>query len=82
MINKMNCNNADVAGNTGNLANSADVVRNENVVCNANIVCVTNRKLVKAYEENGSFLPFLEKIKAAAKKNLQKKYLKFVTVKN
>ena len=68
MINKMNCNNADVAGNTGNLANSADVVRNENVVCNANIVCVTNRKLVKAYEENGSFLPFLEKIKEAAKR--------------
>ena len=62
MINKMNCNNADVAGNTGNLDNSADVVRN------TNIVCVTNRKLVKAYEENGSFLPFLEKIKEAAKK--------------
>lgn len=62
MINKMNCNNADVAGNTGNVDNSADVVRN------TNIVCVTNRKLVKAYEENGSFLPFLEKIKEAAKK--------------
>ena len=68
MINKMNCNNADVAGNTGSVDNNADAVRNENVVCNANIVCVTNRKLVKAYEENGSFLPFLEKIKAAAKK--------------
>lgn len=62
MINKMNCNNADVAGNTGDVDNSADVVRN------TNIVCVTNRKLVKAYEENGSFLPFLEKIKEAAKK--------------
>ncbi|MFR2009997.1 MAG: thiamine phosphate synthase [Christensenellales bacterium] len=62
MINKMNCNNADVAGNTGDVYNSADVVRN------TNIVCVTNRKLVKAYEENGSFLPFLEKIKEAAKK--------------
>jgi len=62
MINKMNCNNADVAGNTGYVDNSADVVRN------TNIVCVTNRKLVKAYEENGSFLPFLEKIKEAAKK--------------
>lgn len=58
----MNCNNADVAGNTGDVDNSADVVRN------TNIVCVTNRKLVKAYEENGSFLPFLEKIKEAAKK--------------
>lgn len=62
MINKMNCNNADVAGNTGDVDNSADVVRN------TNIVCVTNRKLVKAYDENGSFLPFLEKIKEAAKK--------------
>lgn len=62
MINKMNRNNADVAGNTGDVDNSADVVRN------TNIVCVTNRKLVKAYEENGSFLPFLEKIKEAAKK--------------
>lgn len=62
MINKMNCNNADVAGNTGDVDNSADVVRN------TNIVCVTNRELVKAYEENGSFLPFLEKIKEAAKK--------------
>ena len=62
MINKKNCNNADVDGNTGDVDNSADVVRN------TNIVCVTNRKLVKAYEENGSFLPFLEKIKEAAKK--------------
>lgn len=67
MINKMNCNNADVAGNTGSVDNNADAVRNENVVCNANIVCVTNRKLVKAYEENGSFCLF-GKIKAAAKK--------------
>ena len=68
MINEVNCNRADVVSNTGNVDNSADVVRNENVVCNANIVCVTNRKLVKAYEENGSFLPFFEKIKEAAKK--------------
>lgn len=41
---------------------------NTNIVCNANIVCVTNRKLVKEYKENGSFSPFLEKIKEAAKK--------------
>ena len=68
MINKMNCNNADVAGNTGSVDNNADAVRNENVVCNANIVCVTNRKLVKAYEENGSFLPFFGKNKSGCEK--------------
>ena len=52
IINEVNCNKADIVSNTGNV----------------NIVCVTNRKLVKAYEENGSFSPFFEKIKEVVKK--------------